>query len=552
MATRPTIETSDTLLRVERQVLELIATGASLGDVLDALCRTIDEQSGLMSGVYLLDHEGAQLSLAAGPHLPELWARAGGTVQVSDNEGACGPAVIRGEQVIVENFAESPSCARWRDAARAAGIASVWSTPFFSKDGRTLGTFAVFDGSPRFPDAAHLKLVARATYLASIAVERHETEVALRRSEALLRLVLDAIPVGVAVMNPRGDIILSNPASSRIWGRMITGAQERYARSRAWWLGSGREIEPHEWASRLALTKGETAINQLLEIESFDGVRKIVQNSAVPIRDDQQNVVGAVVINEDVSARVAADRRVQSSLSRLRALTTRLMRAQDDERRRIAQMLHETTAQDLAALKMLLARLGRTSTGLSVADRNILVESSDLADHAMSGVRTLSYLLHPPFLEENGLLSAVRWYSAGFADRSGITIDLDQPPSFPRLPADVEMTLFRVVQEALINIHRHAKSPTARIKLRLDSDLVTLEVEDRGVGMPEEMISRARFEDGLLGVGVAGMRERLKQLGGELEIESGDHGTLVRARLPVAQPSTAGRGPNGPSFAGAA
>jgi two-component system NarL family sensor kinase len=217
----------------------------------------------------------------------------------------------------------------------------------------------------------------------------------------------------------------------------------------------------------------------------------------------------------------------------MRGLTARLMRAQDDERRRIAQMLHETTAQDLAALKMHLARLTRTGTGLSDADRAALTESIDLAERSMTGIRTLSYLLHPPFLDEAGLLSALRWYAAGFQERSGITIALDLPSTLERLPQDVETTLFRVVQEALINIHHHADSPTASIRLRVAGHRLSLEIEDRGHGMPSELIAQLSSGRGALGVGVAGMRERLQQLRGTLDIESSDRGTTVRAQIPL-------------------
>jgi signal transduction histidine kinase len=258
-----------------------------------------------------------------------------------------------------------------------------------------------------------------------------------------------------------------------------------------------------------------------------------MQNSAVPIRDASERITGAVIVNEDISAREAAEREARDSFNAMRMLSGRLLRAQDDERRRIAQLLHETTAQDLAALKMHLGRLIRAGARLSKADRAALTESIGLAERSMSGIRTLSYLLHPPFLDETGLLSALRWYASGFAERSGIEVALDLPVEFERLPQDVETTLFRVVQEALINIHRHAESPTATIRLRVDERHLTLEIEDRGRGMPPELIAQLPAGGGALGVGVAGMRERLQQLGGTLEIVSSDHGTTVRARIPL-------------------
>src|SRR5260221_10027790 len=138
----------------------------------------------------------------------------------------------------------------------------------------------------------------------------------------------------------------------------------------------------------------------------------------------------------------------------MRSLTARLRRGQDDDPRRIAQLLHETTAKNLAALKMLLARLNRSTVELGETDRSILTESISLAEQAMTEVRTVSYLLHPPFLDETGLMSALRWYVGGFAERSGINVDLDVPENFERLPLDTETVLFRIVQESLTNIHR--------------------------------------------------------------------------------------------------
>jgi signal transduction histidine kinase len=348
-----------------------------------------------------------------------------------------------------------------------------------------------------------------------------------------LRTVVDTLTVGVAVMNLGGDIILSNPASRRIWGDVIRPGPERYARSKAWWHETGKEVAPDEWASVRARLRGETSVNEVLDIEAFDGVRKVIQNSAVPIRDANDAITGAVIVNEDVSARTTAEHERNEVLNQMRALSARLMRAQDDERRRIAQMLHETTAQDLAALKMHLARLNRTGVGLSAADRAALTESIDLADRSMTGIRTLSYLVHPPFLDEAGLLSAIRWYASGFAKRSGITVDLDLPSTLERMPQPVETTLFRVVQEALINVHHHAESPTASIRLRVDGNRLTLEIEDRGHGMPSELIAQLPTGGGALGVGVAGMRERLQQLGGRLEITSSARGTTVRAQIPL-------------------
>jgi signal transduction histidine kinase len=534
----PALPGPDSLLLGERNVLELIATGAGQHDVLDALCVMIDEHSGLMSSVYLLDRTGTQLVVAAAPHLPDAWREATRSFAATPTNTSCGAAVHSRAPVIVTDVATSPLFVHWRDAAHRARIASVWSTPLFAKDGSVLGTFAVLSHEPSGPNDAQLYLVERAKRLASLAVERHRTEESVRESEALaqsehlLRVMLDTLPVGVAVVNPAGDIIISNPASQRIWGDVIPSGPERYARSKGWWHDTKKAIEPGEWGSVRAVTTGESSTD-VVEIEAFNGVRKIIRNSAVPIRDANERITGAVIVNEDMSARLTAEHELRDSLTQMRALTGRLMRAQDEERRRIAQMLHETTAQDLAALKMHLARLTRTEAALSEDDRAALTESIELAERSMTAIRTLSYLLYPPFLDESGLVSAVRWYVTGFSARSGIKVDLDLPSAFERLPQDVETTLFRVVQEALINIHHHAGSSSAVIRLRVHGVELTLDVEDRGRGMPPALLAQLPTGGSALGVGIAGMRERLQQLGGTLDIESSERGTLVRARIPL-------------------
>jgi len=239
----------------------------------------------------------------------------------------------------------------------------------------------------------------------------------------------------------------------------------------------------------------------------------------------------------DVTSQRVAEAQLNATLNEVRALASSLMQAQDDERRRIARELHETTAQDLAALKMNLAALQRTAADIAEKDRALLAESARLAERAITQIRTLSYLLHPPFLDEVGLASAIRWFAKGFGNRSGITTRLSLPEDFPRLTQDIEIALFRVLQESLINIHRHAESPSAEISLRTADGEVTLEVRDAGRGMPHVHDGEPSGSEHMLGLGVGGMRERMEQLGGSLEIHSTPAGTTVRAWLAIPGPS---------------
>ena len=224
----------------------------------------------------------------------------------------------------------------------------------------------------------------------------------------------------------------------------------------------------------------------------------------------------------------------------LRELSARLLQLQDDERRRIARELHDSVGQMLAALGMNLAVVGTEIERLTKIASTVN-DSAALVQELSKEVRTISHLLHPPLLDEAGLASALRWYVEGFAQRSKIEVGLEFPVDFGRLPRESETAIFRTVQECLTNIHRHSESPTATIRIAASDNHVRVEVEDRGKGIPPEK----QFEmtsTGTPGVGIRGMRERLRQLGGSLDIHSNGKGTLIVAQLPVAATPSASTG----------
>ena len=218
----------------------------------------------------------------------------------------------------------------------------------------------------------------------------------------------------------------------------------------------------------------------------------------------------------------------------LSALSGRLIKLQDEERRRLARELHDSTAQTLAAVGMNLSVLNEEVGGLNSRATGLLTDSTSLVEQASREIRTMSYLLHPPLLDEVGLASALRWYVDGFTMRSGIIVELNIPKDLPRLPQDTETVLFRIVQEGLTNVHRHADSPKAIIRISWGPTGVELELRDEGKGMPPGSLEGPLLGSVILGVGIAGMRERVKQLGGRLEITTGKQGTTVRVQLPLA------------------
>jgi PAS domain S-box-containing protein len=260
-----------------------------------------------------------------------------------------------------------------------------------------------------------------------------------------------------------------------------------------------------------------------------------------PLRSDDGKLAGFAKVTQDLTERRQAEERVHTLNRELRArvseldesrrvielrtlelqkLSAELLHIQDVERRRLARELHDDLGQQLTALKMALA----TEGGIKLA--------KEMTDTAIASVRSLSYLLHPPLLDETGLRSALHWYVDGFVQRSGIQVSLTvTPQSFPRLSSDLETTIFRVVQESLTNVFRHSGSESARVEIEKQAESVVVRVRDYGKGVSRELVDRS--SGARLGVGINGMRERVRQFGGEMTLSRAEPGTLVETRIPL-------------------
>jgi PAS domain S-box-containing protein len=483
--------------------------------------------------------------------------------------------------------------------------------------------------------------------------QRKLAEETLRESRELLHLVLATLPVGVVVMDRNGDIILANAASNRIWGGApAVSGSKRWSDLKGYWHDSGEKVDPSDWASVRALSEGKTSLDELIDIETFGGERKTIRNSAAPIRNAEAMIMGAVIVNDDVTERVRAEdavrkneqrlrdvidtipviafinmpdgsneftnrswqqytglsveetagwgwkstvhpddialhlekwraavsaggkfdsaaryrganggyrwflvravplrdergnvlrwygvlmdiedrmraeRSLRESAARLQHLSRRLLTVQEEERRHLARELHDEFGQLLATITL---QLHAAKTVAGAAARSTLEECMSILQRAGDEVRSLALELRPTVLDTAGLDATLRWLASQHEQRTGTTTEVIG--HLNDVPGDVAIAAFRVVQEALTNVLRHARARRIWIELNQTDAGVEIAVGDDGVGF--DVAETVERTSGLGHLGLLGMKERIEILGGNLKIDSRPgRGTHVRIWLP--------------------
>jgi PAS domain S-box-containing protein len=483
-------------------------------DILQALADTICENLGCGSaGISLLSRDGG--TRFYWPAISGIWKPhiGGGTPR---NFGPCGDVLDRNRPLLFKHVERRytyflPVQPAVEEALLVpfyvSGIArgTVWAVThddlrrFDAEDKRQLETMA------RFASAAYQAVL-------SLDASRQLAAIVSSSDDAIISKNLD------------GVILSWNQGAERLFGYT---ADEAIGKSITLLIPADRLDEEPLILERLR--KGE-------RVDHFETVRKKKDGSLVnvsvtisPLNDDLGRVIGASKVARDITERKETEEARKDA-----EVGAKLLQVQDVERRRIARELHDGVGQLLAAIRMNVSRVFKEKERLSDPAARCVAENMNLTEQAASEIRTVSYLLHPPMLEEIGLSSALASYVEGFSRRSKLRVRLQVAPDFGRLPQEYELTLFRVVQECLTNVHRHSGSSTATVRLLVTAEEIRLDVEDNGKGIDQEMT--AKIASGAsVGVGMRGMQERIKSLGGRMIVDSDQSGTSVVVTLPLAR-----------------
>ena len=371
---------------------------------------------------------------------------------------------------------------------------------------------------------------------------------------AKFRAVFDQTSVFAGIIDLDGIVLEMNRLALDACGYNAPEIIGQAFHKGPWWRGS-REVQEQIREATEAAARGES-IRATLPYMWADGTERLVDFVMYPILDENGQILFLHPTGVDITDAKRTEenyRRLTESLDAevrhrtleleernaqivkqselLQHLSQRLMKVQDEERRRIARELHDSAGQLLSGLKMSLGAIVRATKSSSPEVIEEVGESSKIIEQLTQEIRTMSYLLHPPLLDEIGLSAALGWYIRGLSERSGLEISLSVPADYERLPLEIELVLFRLIQEALTNIHRHSGSKTAAIRIAVDAEEVIVEIEDHGCGISPARLSAIQSQGS--GVGIQGMRERIRQLHGHLNITSNESGTLISVALPI-------------------
>jgi PAS domain S-box-containing protein len=555
----------EALLAGENQVLEMVAKGDSLGDILDSLCRLVEEQSpDVLASILLMDPNGKQLRHGAAPNLPNTYTEAIDGAFIGPSVGSCGTAAYRAEQVIVSDIATDPLWADFRELALAHSLRACWSTPILSSEGKVIGTFAMYYCEPRSPSQREQDTIKHITHLAGIAIQRKLAERALRASEQVARGQVEALAQSL-------DVLATAPDPEKFIGQMlITIGRLLKAQSVSLWLfdesadslvlrsivDGGKLVGPdpeHPFAKDPLFWKHNAIIQELLftagpvvcdEWETDPRVngewadylrrRGTKRFLAVPILVSGQ-VRGYIGIRhvdrgsyrpEEIELTQALAHQVMLALQLNEFAEQSQRAAVFEERNRMARDIHDTLAQGFTGV---IVQLEAAEDAIACGSRKgadkHLHRAGELARRSLSEARRSVHALRPQALQEQNFWGALKGTIKNTTAGTALHTTFEAKGKLPELPQPWQENLLHIGQEALTNTLKYAHARNFKTRLTYKAKKLRLELRDDGDGF--------KAKDRHDGVGLRGMRERVEQMGGELEITSSrGKGTKITVLLP--------------------
>ena len=529
------------LLENQNRVLERMARGAPLQQVLDELLRAIQSESpGMLGSVLLLDSDGRHVRHGAAPDLPKSYTSLIDGQEIGPKAGSCGTAAFRREPVIVEDIKTDPLWEPYRDLALRHDLRACWSTPIFDHERRVLGTFAMYFRTPRRPDAGHQHLIEVCTHIASIAIVKDHNEDEIKRREAQLVEAQHIAGLGSYEWDVRTNQVRRSDELCRIFGMLPHQFEPTYE-------GYLSRVHPDERARTKSIID-----RAFQELKPFDFEERIVRpDGAVRILHSQgrwtldanRQPIKLVGICQDITERKLADQRLRDANTALaeelrertraqqeiHALSARLINAQEEERSRLARELHDDISQEIAALSIAATNLIESANQGEAQTSSQTERIQQRLAHLGESVRRLSHNLHPAVLDYCDLSAALESYCSEFSILTGIAVRFSAGGKFESLPTHVVLCLYRVVQEALQNVLKHAHVNDAEVMLTRSDTAITLAVSDHGVGMDSNQSTHS-------GLGLVSVKERARLVNGTVEIESKMNcGTTVKVSVPFAK-----------------
>jgi PAS domain S-box-containing protein len=426
--------------------------------------------------------------------------------------------MFRGTQVIVSDILEDPLWEDYRGLAAQFGLRACWSTPIVSHTGSVLGSFAMYYHEPRSPGAEEIHLINVATHIAAIAIERQQAEEELRSSEERYRRIVDTANEGIWMVDENSRITFVNRRMAEMLGY---SAEEMIGRSTSDFM----EVEATDEANR---RRAGIAEQSDFPFRRKDGLEFWGIVSTTPMQGEGGRFAGALGMATDITERKRAEAELYRSNNEIREMTSKLLTAQEEERRRISRELHDDIVQKVAVLAMGMSRIKRrvAEADQALADELAGVQQSIFG--LAADIRQISHRLHPAVLEHAGLTAALRSFTEEFSRTEAIDVTLTVPEGRDAIPRDIGVCVYRVVQEWLRNIAKHSGAKSAEVIVSIEGSDLGLVIKDAGRGFD---VDRARGG----GLGMVSIEERVRLCRGTVEIASQlTRGTTLTARIPLA------------------